>query len=201
MSTTIQSPTNKSEVDGSQSVKTAVPSQSVNTFTKAETEVKSRPVLRPMDETKPAIKNPQPSGKGKKIFFISLSVVIILLGSATGYAFAIIQGGSSLGGNNSNSGLKREVATADIGKGTKVGIADESTFSDSAEGVLEKGGIDGEGSHHLVRPGGEDQTLYMTSSVIDLDQFVGKKVKVWGETLGAQTAGWLMDTGKLEVLE
>lgn len=88
-----------------------------------------------------------------------------------------------------------------IKKGTTVGITDEKTFRDSAEGKLEKGGIDGEGSHHLVRPGGESQNVYLTSSVIDLDKFVGRKVKVWGETFAAKKAGWLMDVGKLKVLD
>jgi len=37
--------------------------------------------------------------------------------------------------------------------------------------------------------------------VIDLEKFVGRKVKVWGQTFAAQKAGWLMDVGKLKVLE
>ena len=64
-----------------------------------------------------------------------------------------------------------------------------------------RGGVDGEGSHHLVRPGGESQNVYLTSSIIDLDQFVGRSVKIWGATFEAQQAGWLMDVGRLQVLE
>lgn len=82
-----------------------------------------------------------------------------------------------------------------------VGSTDTKVFKDSAEGVLEKGGIDGEGTHKLIRPGGESQTVYLTSSVIDLDQFVGKKVKAWGETQAAQKAGWFMDVGRLEIAQ
>jgi hypothetical protein len=81
-----------------------------------------------------------------------------------------------------------------------VGVEDTETFKDTAEGKLEKGGLNGEGSHHLVRPGGESQTVYLTSSIVDLDKFVGSKVKIWGETFAAQKAGWLMDVGRLEVL-
>ena len=80
-------------------------------------------------------------------------------------------------------------------------MADEKSFTDSAEGSLTAGGIDGEGSHHLVRPGGDSQNVYLTSSIIDLDQFVGHSVKIWGETFQAQQAGWLMDVGRLQVLE
>lgn len=82
-----------------------------------------------------------------------------------------------------------------------VGSTDVKTFRDVAEGVLEKGGIDGEGTHKLIRPGGESQTAYLTSSIINLDDYVGKKVRVWGETFAAQKAGWLMDVGRVEVLE
>lgn len=79
------------------------------------------------------------------------------------------------------------------------GISDEKTFKDSADGVLEKGGIDGEGTHKLIREGGESQTAYLISSVVDLDLYVGKKVKVWGETFAAEKASWFMDVGKIEV--
>lgn len=82
-----------------------------------------------------------------------------------------------------------------------VGSTDTKSFRDSATGVLEKGGMDGEGTHHLTREGGPSQTAYLTSSVIDLDNYVGKKVKVFGETFTAQKAGWLMDAGKIEILE
>ncbi len=74
-------------------------------------------------------------------------------------------------------------------------------FRDSAEGVLLKGGIEGEGSHRILRPGGKTQTVYLTSSVIDLNPFVDHKVKVWGETFAAQKANWLMDVGRVEVIE
>jgi len=37
--------------------------------------------------------------------------------------------------------------------------------------------------------------------VIDLESFTGKKVKVWGETISAQKAGWLMDVGKIQVIK
>jgi hypothetical protein len=84
---------------------------------------------------------------------------------------------------------------------TEVGVNDAKTFKDSAAGKLAKGGVDGEGTHHLVRVGGSSQTVYLTSSVVDLDQFVGKKVKVFGQTFAAQNAGWLMDVGKVEVLQ
>lgn len=76
------------------------------------------------------------------------------------------------------------------------------TFRDSAEGVIQKNDkLDkyAQGTHKLIRPGGEDQTAFLTSSVLDLDQYIGKKVKVFGETFGSSQVGWLMDVGKVEV--
>ena len=81
-----------------------------------------------------------------------------------------------------------------------IGSMDER-FKDEAEGILKQGGIDGEGTHYLERAGGASQYVYLTSLLIPLDDYVDKKVKVWGETNKAQKAGWLMDVGRLEVLE
>lgn len=72
-------------------------------------------------------------------------------------------------------------------------------FSDSAEGELQENTSKTEGSYKLVRPGGDSQTVYLTSSVLDLSTYVGKKVKVMGQTFAAKKAGWLMDVGKIEV--
>lgn len=74
------------------------------------------------------------------------------------------------------------------------------TFKDQAEGTIEKNDQEkyAQGTHKLIRPGGESQTAYLTSSVLDLDKYVGKKVKVFGETFGSSQVGWLMDVGKVE---
>lgn len=132
---------------------------------------------------------------------IIIGFLVVFLGVISGYALAYNRTDIGSSGLMNEPGLQREVESGNISKGTKVGLADAETFKDSAEGQLEKGGIDGEGSHHLIRPGGESQTLYLTSSVIDLDQFVGRKVKIWGETMSSDKAAWFMDAGKLEVLE
>jgi hypothetical protein len=34
-----------------------------------------------------------------------------------------------------------------------------------------------------------------------LNEFVGKKVRVWGETHAGKKAGWLMDVGRVEALD
>lgn len=85
--------------------------------------------------------------------------------------------------------------------GDVFGSADDQTFRDQADGILLAGGIDGEGSHHLERGDNKSQWVYVTSSVVDLDLLVGDRVTIWGETNQGKKAGWLMDVGRLKVLE
>lgn len=136
----------------------------------------------------------KPNGKKpavKKI--VGLIAILITAGAISGYGLYRIK--------QPKTAIPTEVAEGEMTKGTVVGVIDEEVFRDSAEGEMTSGGIDGEGSHHLVREGGKSQFVYLTSSVIDLDKFVGKQVKVWGETFEAQQAGWLMDIGRLEIIE
>lgn len=139
--------------------------------------------------------------KGEKENFMTRGLLIILFigalaGIVTGYMVS-----SANGGYRTVKKSASELTASDIEKGATYGSSDESTFKDAAEGTLREGGIEGEGAFHLERPGGESQNVYLTSSVIDLSQFIGRKVKVWGETNAAKRAGWLMDVGRLQVLE
>ena len=186
----------------------------VNNVKPVETPV----ILKPLDDKvinpiKPQVKNDigvntkpvEKKGninmqKNNKIAIMISAFLVIILGVGTGY-FLNIQTKGNSNSSGSDKNIQREVASSEIKKGVIVGVADESTFKDSDEGTLEQGGIDGEGSHHLVRPGGDSQTIYITSSIIDLDQFFGHKVKVWGKTVAGQHDGWQMDLCKLEVLE
>ena len=121
-------------------------------------------------------------------------VIIMIAGVLSGYGLFNLKGGGA------PKKLKTEViGTAAVGE--SYGVNDTEVFTDSAEGEVTIGGVDGEGSHHLTREGGESQYVYLTSSIIDLDQFVGRKVKVWGQTFQAQKAGWLMDVGRLEIVQ
>ena len=90
------------------------------------------------------------------------------------------------------------------GPGTKVtsteaGALDPKVTYDTATGVLATGGLNGEGTFHLVREGGVSKSVYLTSSVVDLNNFVGKKVQIWGQTLASKKVGWLMDVAKIQV--
>jgi len=126
---------------------------------------------------------------------IVLFIVVILVGIAVGY------GVSRLGGPSVTSSSSTSSSTAGISTGAIYGSNDLTTFKDTAQGVLQAGGIDGEGQYHLVRPGGDSQNVYLTSSLVDLSQFVGRTIKVWGQTQAAQHAGWLMDVGRVQVIK
>lgn len=129
----------------------------------------------------------------KKLFIVLIGALV--LGAMSGYVLSSKKGGS---GNTLTSG---SIDSSKISKGTVVGSNDAKTFKDTASGVLKGGGINGEGQFHLVRPGGDSQSVYLISSSIDLSTFIGKKIKVWGQTQKAQYAGWLMDVGRVEVAE
>ena len=136
-----------------------------------------------------------------------LSALAVFLGVGAGYLLRAKPTGvlSENGGGVTESGtvVTATVAqdVASIKAGDVFGSTDESAFKDSAQGYLEAGGLNGEGSHALLRAGGASQTVYLTSSVTDLDKFVGMEVKVWGETFQGQSVGWLMDVGRVQVVD
>lgn len=126
---------------------------------------------------------------------LALLVIVVFLGVGTGFFLAR---NASVSGNPGV--LDKIVNNASIGKGETFGSSDTETYKDIAEGKLQTGGIEDEGQYHLVRPGGESQNVYLTSSLVDLSKFIGRNIKVWGQTQKAQKAGWLMDVGRVEVL-
>lgn len=134
--------------------------------------------------------NEQKSSTGK---IVGLLVVLVILGIVTGFALSKYTATTG----NVLPGVSQ--LTSSVDKGKTYGSNDTKTFKDTAEGVLRGGGIASEGQYHLVRPGGDSQNVYMTSSTVDLSQFIGKKIKVWGQTQQAQHAGWLMDVGRVEI--
>jgi len=150
---------------------------------------RSERVLRPISEIEEK-EDETLMNKTARIVFVVLAV----LGIATGFFLSkqISSGGLSIG---TSSNEKPTLIKTD----KVAGISDSKTFKDSATGVIEKGGLSGEGTHKLVRDGGPSQTVYMVSSVVDLDEYIGKKVTVWGETMAAKKVSWLMDVGKVEL--
>lgn len=120
------------------------------------------------------------------------SVGIVAVGAGTGYLLSKSDGRVSGVGSVNNQMIKND---------KEVGSLDTKTFRDTAIGVIEKNGTNGVGTHKLIRDGGPSQTIYMVSSVIDLDQFDGKKVEVWGETQKVAKVSWFMDIGRVKIVE
>lgn len=121
-------------------------------------------------------------------------ILILVAGGITGYFLA---------NRGKFQSAKLTGGAEVVSEKKQVGIKDEKTFKDSASGRLEANVNTEipEGSHKLIRPGGADQIAYLTSSVVDLNQFLGKCIEVWGETFAAQKAGWLMDVGLVKILD
>jgi hypothetical protein len=131
--------------------------------------------------------------------FAALAVVVIVGGGLTGFLLRKVVPASGGSLKSAATSVPAAAIADQIKVGAVFGVPDEKTFKDSTEGILIKGGLNGEGSHTLLREGGISQNVYLTSSVVDLDRFVDTSVKVWGETFKGQKAGWLMDVGRLEV--
>ncbi len=128
-----------------------------------------------------------PDVSTKKI--VGILVAFVVGGILTGFVVSKFSAGKT---------VKTIGGTTTSGTKTVVGLKDKKAFTDSAEGLLREGGFEGEGSYHLERPGGDSQNVYLTSSAVDLSSYIGKKIKVWGETFTAEKAGWLMDVGLVE---
>jgi hypothetical protein len=116
-------------------------------------------------------------------------VVVVGVGSAW------LISSKMVGGSSSSAAPGAKVTS------TEAGILDPKVKYDDATGMLVEGGIGNEGTFHLERDGGPTHFVYLTSSVVDLSKFVGKKVQVWGETLASKKAGWLMDVSKVQIVQ
>ena len=145
-----------------------------------------------------SITQPMEPKKTAKFFakIVPLLLIIVLIGAGifTGLMLSSVNKSKASQGNV----LSEENLAPEIKENFS------QTFKDEAEGIVEKNDDFekyAQGPWKLIRAGGESQTAYLTSSVMDLDEFIGKKVKVYGETFGSDQVSWLMDVGKVEVIE
>jgi len=141
--------------------------------------------------------------KMQKTNIIPVLVAFLIVTAAGVFTGAYFKTNQVVGKSGSTSkelaGIQAQVPQTGVKVGDIYGSADEKAFKDKATGVIDKGGLNGEGSHKLVRPGGSSQTVYLTSSTIDLDTLVGHQVTVWGETFTGIKVGWLMDVGRAKI--
>ena len=122
-----------------------------------------------------------------------------------GVIIASLLAGLSTGYFLSSSEKSSSESKTDSSGPVKAAQQDTRTFRDFAQGKIAKKPEPTkaeeytEGTHILVRDGAVPVTL--TSSVVDLSLYEGKKVKVFGETQKAIKEGWLMDVGRVEEIE
>lgn len=136
------------------------------------------------------------SDSGYKLYSI-IMVAVVVLGVVVGYGLATASAKNPTTGGLLPNGQSGTLLTP--------AQQDNKTFKDFAEGVIQPkpspkaGTADySEGAYVLIRQNAVPVAL--TSSVVDLSQYNGKKVKVYGETQKAVKEGWLMDVGKVDVL-
>ncbi|OGE72434.1 hypothetical protein A3H40_04280 [Candidatus Daviesbacteria bacterium RIFCSPLOWO2_02_FULL_38_15] len=131
------------------------------------------------------------SADNPKRLLLTVIAVSVALGTLTGYIL------SNKDGKLASSGLSSGAP--------KNAQSDTKTFRDFAEGVVQARPQPSdlaeyvEGTHILTREGAVPVAL--TSSVMDLSQYEGKKVKVFGETQKALKEGWLMDVGRVDEIK
>jgi hypothetical protein len=136
-------------------------------------------------------------------------VFLVIVGALiTGYLFSRIyprtSGGQPLLSNQSSNPTRLSTDNITNKEELKVGVIygnQEKVFKDTAVGVIEKGNINGEGTHILNRPGGPTQRASLTSSAVDLDLFIGKNVEIKGETNASTKTSWLIDVVSIKILE
>ncbi len=156
----------------------------------------------------PNLKQALPSSPNQKTILISTIAIVLTLGIASGFWLSRFFPSQS-GGTRSplfTSGKAQPLSADKISNADQLKVGQvfgnaDGSFKDSATGVIEDGGVNGEGTHTLIRPGGNDQKAALTSSILDLDMFVGRKVEIKGETNDSRKAGWFLDVGSIKIIE
>lgn len=149
----------------------------------------------------------QPPSSSKSPISLRVLALILLLSLGTGFAASrFFPSTNKASSKISLPGQEVAISTDDIKDKTEIQTGkiygDTATvFKDGAIGTIEKGSINGVGTHILNREGGVSQRASLTSSVVDLDLFVDRKVEVKGETNASNKTAWLLDVGSVKVLE
>jgi len=152
----------------------------------------------------PSVKTDIPA-KSEKLLSVPILLIILSLAIAGGFFISRLKPSSDQK-SQSLSQSTDTIANTPPETAEKIEVGKiygnlEKNFKDTATGILEKGSINGEGTHILNRSGGKSQRASLTSSALDLDLFVGKNVEVKGETNSSTKTSWLMDVGSIKVLE
>jgi hypothetical protein len=150
--------------------------------------------------------NPVTPPQNRPIISVAAVGICLLLALAVGFWSSRLFPFSKSSSKLTLSTQEQAISTDSISSASQIQIGklygDTATvFKDSATGTIEKGSINGVGTHILNREGGVTQRASLTSSVVDLDLFIGRKVEVKGETNSSSKTAWLMDVGSVKILE
>ena len=145
--------------------------------------------MESLNPVTPVVSNLPKSGIKKVWPYIVGAFLVVLVGIGTAWTIS----GRTTGGKSSAVVPGAKVSS------TEAGVLDPKVKYDTAQGILQEGGIGNEGTFHLVREGGPSKYVYLTSSMVDLRNFIDKKIEIWGQTLASKKAGWLMDVAKVKI--
>lgn len=145
--------------------------------------------MNPQNPVAPIMKSFPQGGAKKNWQYVLGAFLVVLVGIGTAWMIF-----GKMRGSTSSTTVPGAKVTAN-----EAGALDPKIKYDTATGVVQDGGLNGEGTFHLVREGGASKYVYLTSSVVDLSKFVDKKVEIWGQTLASKKVGWLMDVAKVQV--
>jgi len=159
-----------------------IPKQPEHNTVNPVLEPQKPPVLKKFPGTKESTKS--------NMMIVVVAFLVVGLGVATGWFLSGTKAGTS---SNSSEKTKSDA--------NEEGQLDEAVKYQDAEGKLVEGGIKGEGTHHIERDNNPSRFVYLTSTAIDLDKYIDKKVQIWGETISSVNAPWLMDVVKIKITE
>jgi hypothetical protein len=150
--------------------------------------------------------SPQPTNNlPKKAPLLSIYMILIVVALATALGFWLSRFQATEENNlfSSNKDIIsiEEIDDADQIEVGKVYGNSGKIYKDTTTGIVQKGSINGVGTHILKREGGDSQNVSLTSSSVDLDLFIDRKVEIQGETNASDKTSWLLDVGMVTVLE
>ncbi len=164
------------------------------------------PTLNNSSPVSPVARVPEPhvlkkfpgnaSSAKENVVVVVLSILVVGVGVLTGWLLS----GSRLTPAGEERKLQVTSESASTNSLEEGQVVDSQKYGE-VEGVLVKGGIKGEGTHHIERDNNPARYVYLSSTVIDLDKYTGKKVKIWGETISSVNAPWLMDVVKIKTID
>lgn len=121
------------------------------------------------------------------------AVMIVLMGSVVGYGLSRSK--------ITKASKEGNISPGQIKTSTEAGYQDTKLFESIVTGVIKKGGLQGDGTHSLIQDSNPKNPAALLSSVVDLDEYIDKHVQVWGRSQKGLKAAWLLEVGRVKILE